>query len=969
MKLFGLKLRLVAPVVVVCCFVCLGGQSLQAQQTFSFPNFNSAAGLQLNGNAAVVTVGEAPAVLRITPNQGGQVGSTFFNTLLPLKAGFTTTFTFQFTGRGGSGGGADGIAFVIHGAPGGAMTLGSTGGAIGYGDDDVDDDPLHGIPNSVAVEFDTFTNGWDPNNNHVAIQSCGTGNNSQHHNALCHNGSRSGVSPELAIFSGLSDLNINLADGNPHTAIVAYTPPCDGCQNLTVTLDGHQVMATSMDLASLGLDANDDAFVGFTGSTGGGVENQDILSWTLSSQTITQPVSTTVPTTFAFSNTAGTILSHTVDFTPPAGQLTYPLNDPTTIQIQSTNTSVDVNTWPQYVTGGPLAPSTLFPLADDNPGGVGSNGGLFVDLCFDPTLTGNPSALIPSDTNCPFVPNSSDNLLGINIVADLVTKPGITPGTTSVMAHYEPNTTGTTTWSPSAINGTPNPVCTATTGLSSGTQPAAPTSCDVLDIQQSLSGDQTTSSGRSRGKGTFAFAHDVPMLLSTVSVNGTPVNQPPANNPAFSAGLWFSAQHGLNLSFLVNPACIPGFCPAVAPALGNNFFNPAPVAGENFDVRKLSDNSPVVPTTAATPPDGFNTAHAVPFTFGAQPSLADGQYLLEWSAFDNVGILEQNQQLVPTAPTANCPDGSLASTGACYTTSLFGAQLNVDSTNPNLICGAPDGVWHNADVSIGCSASDATSGLHSPSPAGPGVNENFPLTTSVPTGTETNNAPTNSLAVCDLAANCVTAGPVSGNMVDKKPPTISIASPVSGVYTANQKVPSSYNCVDGGSGLAPLPSGCNGVGNSGPVASGSNIDTKPTNGLSTPKTFTVNSVDNVGNAAPASIVAYTVSCNYAAVGISPSTVTRPALINITTSVIDCMSAPQIVSVQFKLSGPLGKNCSHSSTVMFTTPPFTIKSGTSNSFTFPFLIAKNACAGTYTVTTTTLQGGSPIDVVTSALKVN
>jgi hypothetical protein len=133
----------------------------------------------------------------------------------------------------------------------------------------------------------------------------------------------------------------------------------------------------------------------------------------------------------------------------------------------------------------------------------------------------------------------------------------------------------------------------------------------------------------------------------------------------------------------------------------------------------------------------------------------------------------------------------------------------------------------------------------------------------------------------------------------------------------------------------------------------------------------VTTTDNVGNSSTSPLIQYSVTCNYAAVTLNPSSVTRPALIGITASVADCMSAPQSVKVQFSLSGPLGKNCSNSSTVLFTTPTFTIKSGTSSSITFPFLIAKNACAGTYTVTTATLQGpnNTAIDTVISTLMVH
>jgi uncharacterized repeat protein (TIGR01451 family) len=680
MKAGKMKVRSLAPLVLICCFA-VAAPSTKAQQTFSFPNFDSVGGLTLNGAAAKASNGTVN-VLRITPGTQNALGTVFYSTPFPLSQGFTTTFTFQFTGQGGDQGHADGIAFLVQNSPAHDMASGVLGGSIGYGDDDRDDDPADGISNSVAIEFDTYANGWDPNNNHVAIQSCGAANNTQHHNKLCPDHTNSTLQINAAT-------GINLTDGLQHTAVVTYTPPCAGCLNLTVKLDGQSVLAAAINIASLGLGTNGEAFVGFTGSTGAGFENQDIISWNFTSNTIIEPVSTTAPTAFQFSTTPGTELTHTVDFTPPAGQLTYPLNDPTTIQIQSTNTSVDAITWPQFVTGGPLAPSILFPLADDNTSPTGTNGALFVDLCFDPTLTGNPAALTPSDANCPFVAAGSSSFLGINVIADLVSKPGIVPGTTTVLAHYEPKTTGTTTWSPSTINGTPNPACVVTTGSTSGTQPAPPTTCDVLDVQQAIAGDQTTSSGKSRGKGAFAFAYNVPMLLSTVKVNGTQINTPPTNINAASAGLWFSAAHApLSLSFLVNPACPLGSatCPPV-PNAANNFFSAAPVAGETFDVTNLAGTTTIVPTTAGTPPLNFNTASVQPVTFtgtltGGQ--LPDGQYLLQWSAFDNVGILEQNQQLVQTPTNTNCPDGTPASEGACYVTTLFSAQLNVDSTPPTI---------------------------------------------------------------------------------------------------------------------------------------------------------------------------------------------------------------------------------------------------------------------------------------------
>ena len=90
--------------------------------------------------------------------------------------------------------------------------------------------------------------------------------------------------------------------------------------------------------------------------------------------------------------------------------------------------------------------------------------------------------------------------------------------------------------------------------------------------------------------------------------------------------------------------------------------------------------------------------------------------------------------------------------------------------------------------------------------------------------------------MADAVGNSATAGPVSGNKVDKKGPSITITTPAaSGNYTLGQAVAASYGCTDGGSG----PGTCLGT-----VANLSNIDT----GSAGPKTFTVNATDALGNA-------------------------------------------------------------------------------------------------------------------------
>jgi hypothetical protein len=154
--------------------------------------------------------------------------------------------------------------------------------------------------------------------------------------------------------------------------------------------------------------------------------------------------------------------------------------------------------------------------------------------------------------------------------------------------------------------------------------------------------------------------------------------------------------------------------------------------------------------------------------------------------------------------------------------------VRIDRTAPVLSCGAADGAWHASDVSISCSASDSGSGF-----AG-GPTTAFNLTTNVAAGTETSSASTNSQQVCDLAGNCVTAGPIGGNKVDKKGPVINVASPSAASYLLNEVVASSYGCDDQGSGLANC---------SGTVAAGSQIDTASP-GV---KVFQVDASDWVGN--------------------------------------------------------------------------------------------------------------------------
>jgi hypothetical protein len=227
--------------------------SLSASADFTYNDFSSTAGLQLNGNAAQVG-----NVLRLTPALAGQSGSAFTTALTPLGglASFSTYFQFQITDSGGitdeDGSGADGIVFVVQTQNNNA---GGAGGGIGY----------QGITPSVGIEFDTYNNGnaggsGDPNGNHVGIDLNGSVNTPLVDTA---------VEP-----TRFNDGNIWNAwvdyDGSSHNLEVRWSQ--------TTTRPLLPQLVKNVDIQGTLLGATD-AYLGFTAGTGSAWGNQDILNW------------------------------------------------------------------------------------------------------------------------------------------------------------------------------------------------------------------------------------------------------------------------------------------------------------------------------------------------------------------------------------------------------------------------------------------------------------------------------------------------------------------------------------------------------------------------------------------------------------------------------------------------------------------------------------------------------------------
>ena len=246
------------------------------------------------------------------------------------------------------------------------------------------------------------------------------------------------------------------------------------------------------------------------------------------------------------------------------------------------------------------------------------------------------------------------------------------------------------------------------------------------------------------------------------------------------------------------------------------------------------------------------------------------------------GVMTDLNTLIPADPSLRLLDAyAISESGKIVGSAIKDGVvrpfvLTPDITGPEIECGTADGLWHEEDLSISCTASDDGVGLADPADA------SFTLTTNVSEGTETADAPTDSREVCDAAGNCVTAGPIGGNKVDKKAPAISIATSSPGnQYELEDEVTVTYYCTDGGSGTASC---------SGPVASGGKLDTASVG----QHTFTVEASDEVGNVGTKSFV-YHVIYDFAGF-FSP--VDNPEVLN-------RVKAGSAVPVKFSLGGDQG----------------------------------------------------------------
>ncbi|HEU5477036.1 MAG TPA: PxKF domain-containing protein [Gaiellaceae bacterium] len=162
----------------------------------------------------------------------------------------------------------------------------------------------------------------------------------------------------------------------------------------------------------------------------------------------------------------------------------------------------------------------------------------------------------------------------------------------------------------------------------------------------------------------------------------------------------------------------------------------------------------------------------------------------------------------------------------------------IDREAPQLSgCDSADGNWHADNVTLYCTYTDGGSG-----PA----TQQVALTTNVAAGSETSDAAASAggAQACDAVNNCAASpSDITGNMIDRKSPTITCPSPAPQFTVQQSPANVVGSASDGGSGLATSATPSAAADTSAITASGS---------------VTLSATDNVGNGA-------TKSCSYSVI--------------------------------------------------------------------------------------------------------
>jgi gliding motility-associated-like protein len=205
----------------------------------SFEIFGDAFSVPTVSNA---TCSNADTCFSLTANANWQNGAVWDLDPIDLSQAFDATFC-MFIGANDQG--ADGFAFVMRDPA--ANLYGEDGGSLGYGSND----GVTGISPSVAIEFDSFYNPdfFDIPEDHTALVLNGVMN----------------VAPAVPSVPLLPN-GANVEDNNFHNARIVWNP---ATQEISMYFDGFLRFTYTNDIINNVFNGNTEVLWGFTASTGG----------------------------------------------------------------------------------------------------------------------------------------------------------------------------------------------------------------------------------------------------------------------------------------------------------------------------------------------------------------------------------------------------------------------------------------------------------------------------------------------------------------------------------------------------------------------------------------------------------------------------------------------------------------------------------------------------------------------------
>jgi hypothetical protein len=211
--------------------------------------------------------------LMLTPNLGSQKGTAVRrNRMLLSNSGFSTYYKMHITPGGSPG---DGLCFIVYQSDTDTTQTGALGEGLGYS----------GIPNSIGVEFDTYQNSSpenDPSSPHVAIDTNGS---VIHAGTASSTATGNGCTDDGAVnmahtYSSMLNNDINVwVDYDGSTGYITVTWGTSSLRASSSNYSFKRNVGTSL--------VGKNVFVGFSASTGGATEKNDILKWYFSNNYVT----------------------------------------------------------------------------------------------------------------------------------------------------------------------------------------------------------------------------------------------------------------------------------------------------------------------------------------------------------------------------------------------------------------------------------------------------------------------------------------------------------------------------------------------------------------------------------------------------------------------------------------------------------------------------------------------------------